>query len=189
MSFHDEQAAELEAKIDSAWQKCLCGRKYSPAFEAARRIEVVRWILAAKEEGKTGTSPDLNEFERRYLLQTAGLLLLAAVTRTKKLRQIADALDAKQQEAPGQTNVLRAYEDCVEGRYPPTIAETGKCFVRCYVPTFAQLRDAFIRRFGGQCLPTDWGMRKTLAVLGLPLNKSKRGRPVGSSSVIGNPKG
>lgn len=124
--------------------------------------------------------------ERRYIVQTAGILLISAITATKELRKVADALDAEENEAAGQANILRAYEDCVEGRYPPTVAKMGKGFVNCYVPTLAQLRDAFIRRFGQRCLTSDFGIRKTVKSLGLPLSKSRLGRPIGSRSVIRN---
>jgi hypothetical protein len=151
MSRVDDESAEIEEKLDRAWQKCLYGRQYSPAFEVARRINAIRSILSAKEEGKADA--ELNYVERKYLLQTAGLLLISGITASKKLREIANALDAEQQESAGQANILRAYEDCVEGRYPPTIAEEGECFGRCYLPTIGELRDAFIKRFGEPLVP------------------------------------
>jgi hypothetical protein len=186
MSLIDDQAAELDAQLDVAWQKCLYGRTYSPAYEMARRIKLIRFILSKKEEGDA--SPNLNWSERRLTIQTAGLLLIGAITSSKKLREVADALDAEKGEDPRQANILKAYEDCIQGRYPPTVVERGDCFVRCSVPTLAQLRDAFIKRFGEKSWPSRFGVEKALRKFGLLLRKSKRGRPVGSRSLIRNPK-
>ncbi len=212
MSLIDDQSAEIDAQLDAAWQKCLYGKKYSPAFEVARRIKTIRAILS-KNCGKRDTpGSELAKFwktidakwsdlvERRELqpsdwvlgkfsLVTAWVLLVAAVSTSKRLREVANALDAEPAEDPRQANILKAYADCIEGRYPPTIAEKGDCFVKCYVPTLAQLRDAFVKRFGQECWPKDFAVRKTLRVVGLGLSKDKRGRPVGSRSIIHNRKG
>jgi hypothetical protein len=102
---------------------------------------------------------------------------------------VADALDAEEEEDPRRANILKAYEDCIGGRYPPTIAEKGKSFVSCYVPTLAQLRDAFIKRFGKHCWTSDFSVRKTLKILDLPLSPAKQGRPVGSRALIRNQRG
>jgi len=180
MSLIDDQAAELDAQLDVAWQRVIYGKTYSPAYGVARRIKEIRKILSAKE--MENADPNLIWWERRLLMQAAGMLLMGAVTSSKKLREVADALDAEKKESPSKANILRAYEDCIEGRYSPTVVARGECFLRCSVPTLAQLRDAFIRRFGEQCWPSEFGVRKTLRNLGLPLRKAKKGRPVGSRS-------
>jgi len=156
----------------------------------ARQIKLIRHILAKKEEGNA--DPNLDEIERRLMMRTAGILLMGAITSSKKLHEVADALDADEGKDPRQANILKAYEDCVEGRYPPTVKERGERFVTCSVPTFTQLKDAFIKRFGPTCWTSasDFGVRKTLKILGLPLSKSKKGRPVGArNQVIRNQQG
>lgn len=186
MSLIDDQTAEIDQLIDIAWQRCLYGKTYSPAYEVARRIRDIRKILAAKEE--ENVDANLTWLERRLLMQAAGILLMGALTSSKKLREVANALDAGENESAGQANILRAYEDCVQGRYPPTIIAECECFVRCSIPTYGQLRDRFITRFPDTCCPSEQGLRKTLKTFGLPLRRSKRGRPVGSKSVIHNRK-
>lgn len=186
MSQYDDELAEQEARLDAAWQKCFYGKRYSPAYELAMKIKAIRYILKEKEEGKA--DPELNPGEQRYLLSTAGWLLLAAITSSQKLVEVAKALEAERSEDPRQINILRAYEDCIEGRYPPTVVEVGKCYTKCEVPTLAQLRDAFIKRFGEQCWSSDFATRKTLRILGLPLSEAQRGRPPGRRSIIRNSK-
>jgi hypothetical protein len=171
MSFTDDRHAEIEAQLDRAWQKCLYGRKYGPAYELALHIKVLRSILKKKEEKDVDS--ELNCVERRYMLRTAGILLLAAITTSKKLREVADALDAEKSATGNQANILRAYEDCIQKSYPPTISE---------------LRQAIVKRFGEQCLATDFSIRKTLKVLRLPLGEGQIGRPASSRSIIHNRK-
>lgn len=115
--------------------------------------------------------------------QTAEILLGAAITESKKLREVAKALDAPEVEDFRQANILRAYEDCIVERYPPTLAE---------------LQAKFEARFGKEAWMwltvgldgegATWPVRKTLKLLGLPLRMSRRGRPIGSRTTIGNRK-
>ncbi len=56
-------------------------------------------------------------------------------------------------------------------------------------PTLAELRKEFAARFGKQSWRGNFSVRKTLKLLRLPLAKAKRGRPHGSRSKIGNPRG
>jgi hypothetical protein len=208
MSLIDDQSAEIDAQLFLARQKSRYGKRYSPAYEVALRIKTIREVLSGKSHSPGDQLVQLldkiktmlsNMFDRgevdpedmvhiRFSLFTAWILLMAAVSTSKKLRKVADALDAKPGDDPRQANILKAYTDCVNGRYPPTIIERGKCFVKCRLPTLAQLRDAFVKRFGQECWPTDFAVRKTLNVLGLELSKAQRGRPRGSGSKIGNPR-
>lgn len=208
MSFVDDQSAEIDAQLDRAGQKCRYGRKYSPAYDVALRIKTIREVLSGKshspgdqlvllwEKIETLWSDmfDRGEVDPKdmvhilFSLRTAWILLVGAVSTSKSLREIADALDAKPGDDPRQANILKAYADCIEGRYPPTIAEKGDCFVRCNLPTLAQLRDAFVKRFAKESWPKDFPVRKTLKVLGLELSKGKRGPKVGSRSLIRNRK-
>ncbi len=209
MSLIDDQSAEIDSQLDGAWQKCRYGKKYSPAYEVALRIKTIRTMLSGESHSagdrlsllwdKIETvwsdiferTPDLDSkeaYDIYFSLLTAWILLVGAVSTSKRLREIADALDAKPMNDPRQVNIFKAYADCVEGRYPPTVAAKGNCFVRCNLPTLAQLRDAFVKRFGQECWPRDFAVRKTLRVLGLELSKAQRGRPRGSRSKIGNPR-
>lgn len=110
------------------------------------------------------------------LLQTGWLLLMGAVgavASTKKLRELADALDAEKCDDPRQANILNAYEKC--------------CAISC-PPTLPELRHAFVKRFGKRSWGSDFAVRKTLKALGLRLRDARRGRPRGARSKIGNPK-
>jgi len=208
VSLVDDRSAEIDAQLDLSWQKFRYGKKYSPAYEVALRIKTIREVLSGKSHSpgdrlvllldkvKTVLS---NAFDRgevdpedivhiRFSLLTAWILLMAAVATSKKLRKVADALDAKPGDDPRQANILNAYADCIEGRYPPTVAEKGDCFVKCNLPTLSQLRDAFVKRFGEKCWPGDFSVRNTLRVLGLELTKAKRGPKVGSRTLIRNRK-
>ncbi len=62
-----------------------------------RNIKTIKAILLAKE--KLGVEPELNSTEARFIQQTAGLLLLSAITENEKLRKIANALDAEEKIA------------------------------------------------------------------------------------------
>ncbi len=187
MSLIDDQAAELDELLDLAGQKCLYGRTYSPAYQIARRIKVIRSILKKKEE--KGADPKLNEVEEKYLVQTAGLLLISSLTESKKLREIADALDAVGNPDHFQESLLETYKGCLSGEYPPTVRKSGKGFTLCSVPTLAQLKDAFAKKFPGKKWRGEFSVRKTLQMFGLPLSKGKKGRPVGSQPIISNRKG
>jgi hypothetical protein len=208
MSLIDDQSAEIDAQLEIAQQKCLYGKKYSPAFEVALRIKTIRALLSGKTHSpgdqlvllldkiKTVLSKVFDRGEVApeeivhilFSLQTAWILLVGAVSMNKSLREIADALDASPGDDPRQANILKAYADCIDGRYPPTVAEKGDCFVKCYLPTLAQLRNAFMKRFGEECWPGDFSVRKTLNLLGLEVTKDKRGPKVGSRSLIRNRK-
>jgi hypothetical protein len=209
MSLVDDQTAEIDAQLLRALEKCRYGRRYSPAYELALEIKTLRQFLSDRNhsaadrltllwnkvetmwldvfEQKPGL--DVKElYDIRVALRTAWILLIAAITTSKKLREVADALDAAPADDPRQANILKAYADCIEGRYRPTVAEKTDRFVKCYLPTLAQLREAFVERFGEKSWPRDFSVRKTLRLLGLELTKAKRGRPVGSGSKIGNPR-
>jgi len=208
MSLPDDQSAEIDAQLDRASQKLLYGRKYSPAYEVALQIKTIRKVLSGKgrspagqlvllwDKIETGWSDMLDRGEVEpenmvrilFSLRSAWMLLVGAVSTSKSLRKVADALDAKPTDDPPQARILEAYADCVNGRYPPTIVERGKCSVKCYLPTLAQLRDAFVQRFGKKCWRGDFSVRNTLRVLGLELTKDKRGPKVGSRSLIRNRK-
>jgi hypothetical protein len=209
MSLVDDRSAEIDAQVDRARQKIRYGRRYSLAYEVAEDIKAIREFLARKDhsavdrlvvlwnkvdatwwgilEGTPGLDAaelDVAEwYEIRVALRTAWFLLVGAVSMSKRLRQVADALDAKPGDDPRQANILKAYADCIKGRYLPTIAEKGDGFVKCYLPTLAQLRDAFVNRFGEERWPGDFSVRKTVGLLGLELTKAKRGRPIGSRSI------
>ena len=210
MSLVDDRAAEIDAQLSRAWQKCRYGKKYSPAYEVARQIKTLRKFLSSKNHsavnrlillwrkldaawlGIMGRTPDLDVKEwcdLHIALSTAWVLLVVTVSSNKKFRKIADALDAQPSgEDPRLANILKAYDDCIDGTYPPTIVEKGDGFVRCHLPTLAQLRDRFEKRFGQKCWPGDFSVRKTLRLLGLELSEAKRGPKVGSRSLIRNRK-
>lgn len=186
MSLIDDQAAEMDAQLDVAWKKCVYGRRYSPAYELADQIKSL-CLFTSLQKGRP-TDRAVNRWARQWRAKIAEILLGAAITSSRKLREVADALDAEKKEDPRQLNILKAYQDCISGRYPPTIIAAGKCFVRCSVPTLAQLRDAFIKRFGEKCVPADFSLRKTVKVLGLPLNDARLGRPRSTKRRIRNRK-
>src|SRR5438552_3032452 len=115
MSLIDDQSAEIDAQLDRAWRKCRYGKKYSPAYEVALRIKTIRMVLSGKSNSlgdrvvllldKIKTMLE-NAFDRGevdpgdivdmlFSLHTAWILLVGAVSTSKKLREIADALDAK----------------------------------------------------------------------------------------------
>ena len=170
MSLSDDQAAEIDAQLDAAWQKSLYGKTYSFAFEVARNIKVIRKILAQKGRGKSASS--LNSVERKLMKQMAEVLLQAAVTSSDKLRELADALDAEQRSDGRQANILKAYAACILEAYPPTLAEVKK---------------AFVSRFGERLWGKDWSFRKTIKeVLDLPLRDDARGCPPGVRPLIRN---
>ena len=174
MSLRDDQNAQIEAKLDRAWLKSQYGRTYSPAFEVAQRIKDIRDLLAEKEKGNS--EAELNSFERQFLTQTAGILLIAALTETEKLHEIARALGTEPRVDARQANILKAYAECIQDRYPPT---------------FVELKQAFVRRFGEECWPEnypDYPVRKTLNILGLPLRRAKPGPRIGSRIKLGNRK-
>jgi hypothetical protein len=208
MSLANDRSAEIDAQLDRAWQKCRYGKKYSPTYEVALRIKTIRKVLSGnsrspadqlvlmwdKIETEWSDMFDRGEIDPEnmahilFSLRSAWMLLVSAVSTSKRLRKIADALDAEPGNDPRQVNIFEAYTDCVNGRYPPTIAERGKCYVKCNLPTLSQLRDAFMKRFGKKCWPGDFSVRNTLRVLGLELTKAKRGPKVGSRSLIRNRK-
>jgi hypothetical protein len=175
-SQQDTRAQKLEAVLDAHW-KSLYGKRYSTAPEAydvAKRIQMLRCIVVIP--GTLTYQP----FEHQGMPVrpwVAKSLLNLAITSTTKLRQVADALDfldalfSEQTPDDRQVNILRAYADCDNN--PPTLPE---------------VREKFVARFGEQCWPVDFSVRKTLKWLGLPLAKAKRGRPRGSRSQIGNPR-
>jgi hypothetical protein len=165
---------------DRVWQRIRYGRRYSELFELARDITSLRPMFHDAEQA--GHDCDLNPSGTSLLSKTAMSLLKAAVTSSKKLREVAAALDAEMRKDPFQVNLLRAYRDCTDNPEEP--------------PTLADVRKAFINRFSrdwGRTLDdrrgkTDFSVRKTLRMLGLPLANARRGRPPDSRSQIGNPR-
>jgi len=116
---------------------------------------------------------------RKRRAKIADALLQGAMDQPRRLRTLADALEAAPTEDPQQKHILGAWEDCVKGRYAP-MAEVGECYLQGDLPTLSQLRGAFVARFGEQCWPADFTVRKTLRVLGLPLKRAKLGAPAHS---------
>jgi hypothetical protein len=175
MSQPDDLNAKIEAQLDAAWKKCTYGKRFSPAYELAEQIIYLRILSTPARE--RNLDPFVRQWERKWKGRTAHALLLAAMKSAKKLRQVADALDARDAEKrqdPRQANIIKAYTDCVEKSYPPTLPE---------------LRKVLVARFGEQCWPrSDFSVRKTLKWLDLPLDRARRGRPRSSRSQIGNPR-
>jgi len=168
MSFYDDRDAEIEALLERARNKCAFGKKYSPAVELALNIKTLRQILAKKDIS------ELNEVERRFADQAAEILLSNSITSSKKLRQVADALDATRSVDARQTNLLWAYEQAILTSYPPTLAA---------------VKGVFVTRFGEQSWPVDWSARKTITVvLELPLAEDRRGPHRGTRQLIRNRK-
>jgi hypothetical protein len=110
------------------------------------------------------------------------------------LRSIADALDAIndtegkkahfQLPTPTCNNIVASWRAAVDKLHNETFGEgenneglllPGETDPT--IPTHAQVRDEFRRRFGQQKLPTDYAIRKLLHSLGLPYGAGKRGRP------------
>lgn len=160
MSLVDDWAAEVEAELDHAWQKCWYGKRHSSAHELALRLDRIKKMLSNKENGDSPA--DLNEVESRFMLQTAGLLLIAAYTDVNKLREVANALEQEKADDPRQRNILNAYSTAIERTYPPTLKE---------------LKTSFVELFGTSKWTSDFSVRKTLRILGLPLRGDKLGRP------------
>jgi len=190
----------IEEELDLAREKSAYGRKYSPIYAMSKWIKQTRALLSSytgrtaeeaarelwsvcrkiefEEVNWWGKHPDekidlLLKCEGDILLQTGWLLLMGAVASTKKLRELADALDAEKCDDPRQANILNAYDEC--------------CAIRC-PPTLPELRNAFVQRFGKRSWGSDFAVRKTLKVLGLRLSEARRGRLRGARSEIGNPK-
>ena len=186
MSRIDDEAAEFDAKLTFAREKCRYGRTYSPANKLARRIKDIRHILKGKEE--EDADPTLDAAEKEYLVGTAGLLLICAITESDKLRQIANALDDSGASDPAQARILDAYEDCISGRYLPTVLKKGACTTTCSIPTLVQVKDALQKRFGTPTGRSDFSLRKTLKMFGLPLTEGTKGRPRGAETIISNRK-
>jgi hypothetical protein len=175
-SQQDTKAQKLEAVLDALW-KSFYGKRYSSAPEAydvAKGIEMLRHIVVSPG---TLTYQAFEHQDTPLRPWAAKSLLNLAITSTAKLRRVADALDfldapfSEQSRDDRQLNIFRAYADCDNN--PPTLRE---------------VREKFVARFGEQCWPVDFSVRKTLKWVGLPLAKAKRGRPRGSRSQIGNPR-
>jgi len=195
MSWQDDYDAEIDEYLDHAEDKVLWGRNYSPAYVLAKRIRAV-WMLFSKNCGEERHPKEelrksqckINEvlvnilrdrkigFEEREFLLAGLWLLVGAVLDTKKLRAVADALDAMGSEVrtdPRHVKILEVYRQCCDTSFPPTLTE---------------IRAAFVKRHGEPQWRSDRSVRKTIKMLGLPLNKAKPGRPRGSRSKIGNPR-
>jgi hypothetical protein len=174
LSQQDAKIQKLELMAD-AFRKTIYGRRYATAretYDLASGIEILRTIAVSP------AASAYRRFEHQDLhlrAWAAKSLLDFAIGSTRKLRQVADALDAVEAEKrqdPRQFNILNAYSTC--DNYPPT---------------FAELRKTFVAKFGSRSWTRDYSVRKTLKWLGLPLAKGKRpGRPRGSRSKIGNPR-
>jgi len=162
------------------WQKIRYGRRYSELYELARDIKSLRPLLKTLEQA--GRDYEVDPIETKRAMTVAMSLLGAAATSSKKLREIAAALDAEISKDPFQVNILRAYQDCtVTPEQPPTFPDLRRAFVNRFSRDWREGSDS---DYGGK---TDYSVRKTLTVLGLPLANAKRGRPAGVRSQIGNP--
>ena len=177
MSWVDDQAAELEAIIRNAKARIAHG-KHFPARELAKEISVLRKLLL-QEYGTLDNA--LDAFKQAepsaivILAQAYGLQLLSlALVRPRALTLVAKAFPKLQDSGvidPRANAIIGAYEHC--GSFPPT---------------FGEFKRVFIDRSGEHRWRSDFSMRKTLRFLHLPLTPSKRGRPRGSRSQIGNPR-
>jgi hypothetical protein len=163
MRQQDQQLPEWERVTAVALMRAGHGRRYVPeVYDLAGGIQALR---------DCGEDPQTSPM-RKLSAWVAKDLLAAAISSTKKLRQVADALDALDTEErwdPRMANIVYAYAGCEN-----------------YPPTFPELRKAFVAKVGKQCWSTEFSVRKTLKLLRLPLAKAKRGRPHGSRSQIGN---
>lgn len=163
------------------WQKIRYGRRYSELFDLARDIKRVRPIIKRVEETKISLA-NLDRTDAKTVEETALALIQAAATSSKKLREIAAALDAEKRKDPFHENLLRAYQDCTnDPDNPPTLRDLRAMFVRRFGQDWA-----YTNRDDRRC-KSDFSVRKTLRMLGLPLADAKRGRPSGAQSQIGNP--
>jgi hypothetical protein len=117
MSRIDDEIAEIEEKLDRALEKCAYGRKYSPAYRVAREIKMFRKILSKKcgnsrtpahelfllwpkiealllgmEDDEKSDPVEWNQL--RWFAGAGWGLLVGAVCDSKRLREVANALDA-----------------------------------------------------------------------------------------------
>lgn len=168
------QDRTLAKGIATAFLKHRYGKRYSTAPEAydlASQINYARLLPTLPQRLNTSA---LKQRIRNRLDRLAERLLALAMRSPKQLRIVADALDKEQKQDPRQANIIGAYLACVR--------PTKGC-----PPTLAELRREFVAGFGERCWPAPYSVRKTLKALRLPLAKSKRGRPPGAGSQIGNP--
>lgn len=163
--------------FDRVWQKIRYGRRYSDLFDLARDIKSLHPLFQRTMRTQLGPS------ENRLVNATAMSLLKAAVASSKQLREVAAALDAETRKDPFQVNILRAYQDCTDDpEQPPTLADVRNAFVKRFSRDW---RVACDNDLSGK---SDFSVRKTLRMLGLPLANARRGRPAGARSLIGNRK-
>jgi hypothetical protein len=134
-------------------------------WSAEKALDTLYWSMEKEPDG-------INQ-ERKELMMLARVLgtrlFQVAIASPKYLGKIAEALWKLDPGAvdPRAEAILTAYEEC--GSFPPA---------------FSELKRAFIARFGESRWRGDYSVRKTLRSLGLPLSKSKRGRPPGAKSVL-----
>jgi hypothetical protein len=118
---------------------------------------------------------DMGEEIEADQLSSLGKWLLAATP--KGLRALADVI-----ECPPTDSLIDARRANIVQSYFAAV------YLKEREPTLAELKKCFLSYFNQQMLPRDYSIRKTLNLLGLPLGKAKRGRPVNSRSLIHNRK-
>jgi hypothetical protein len=173
----DDQLAEFEAVIENAKARIAHG-KHFPARQLAKEISALRKLLL-QEYGTLDNVLDAFRMPEPSaiveLAQGYGLSLLSlALINPKALTLVGKAFPRLQDSGvtdPRANAIIDAYEHC-----------------RSFPPTFREFKRVFIDRFGERRWRSDFSMRKTLRFLQLPLVPSKRGRPRGSGSQIGNPR-
>jgi len=188
-----------EAQLVRAYRNLRWGKRNSAASEIAGMVKVIRSFLTIDqrrtdemamkisedlrlaqtylESGGSKRLPQMrshSKFLRQQMFRTAGLLLGSAMSNHNLLHRIADALHASVEPDPRQENLVNTYMRCLLNDSSP--------------PTLNEFRTVFVEQFGERAWTGDFNARKTLRYLGLPLRRSRPGRPKGSTSQIGNPK-
>jgi hypothetical protein len=174
MSFADDQEEERRLAIENARARIAHG-KHFPARDLAENIAIVRDMLL-KEYGTLADAIDaldaISEQEKGPVMMARRFgtrLLEVALINPEALRRVAEAFSQLADDGaqdPRAERIISAYEDCP------------------FPPTFAELKRAFIERFGDNRWPADFAVRKTLQSLDLPLGTATLGRPPGSKNKI-----
>jgi hypothetical protein len=175
MSLADDLGAQRYRAIEDARDRIAYG-KHFPLRQLAENLTILREMLVKQY----GTLKDAAEALESWQERENGALMVAhelgtqllqfALINPKLLSLIAEFLGKPGDKGavdPRAEQIITAYEYCL--RFPPS---------------FTEVRDAFICEFGESRWPDDFGVRKTLRFLDLPLRKSKRGRPSGAKSKI-----
>jgi hypothetical protein len=188
-----------EAALVRAYRKLRWGKRDPAASEIADMVKVIQSFLtmdhrrtdemamkisedlrlaqAYLESGGAKRLPQMrshSKFLRQQMFRTAGALLGSAMSNHNSLHKIADALHADVVPDPRQENLINTYMRCLLNHRS--------------LPTLNEIRTLFVEQFGERAWTGDFNARKTLGYLGLPLRRSRPGRPSGSTSQIGNPK-